>query len=176
MSLTISGWQIENPMRPPSSEFFSNEFKEFQLSRLSRLGDYSNFDVPLWIKIDANARLKEISSLQDDWDGCGAGAVDPMVMKFSGDFIDRFPISPTHIVPSANGTLLMEWVDQGGMGSLEFGIDGFSFYAAPKFGVPIYLMGHFSDLKLDDIYVALYSISSRAAPSIVEADASSGGL
>lgn len=66
----------------------------------------------LWAQWFEN--LLSIRSLQDDWDGDGADAPTPEVVDAASRFLNairrskQFPV-PNRIVPSPNGTVVIEW-------------------------------------------------------------------
>lgn len=59
------------------------------------------------------ARLDELASLTEDWDGYGARPLSPFALNVAGQVIDqllRQPLPPPTIVAVPNGSVQLEWV------------------------------------------------------------------
>lgn len=75
----------------------------------------------------AFARLAELRSLNDDWDGAGAAAPGPEVVdnaiEAARHLSSQWP-PPTRIVPDINGAVCFEWEGDGGAIEVEISEEG----------------------------------------------------
>jgi hypothetical protein len=67
-------------------------------------------------------RLSELFQLRDNWDGAGAIAPSAAIIQSVADLLEshhRTWSPPSRVVPTADGTIAIEWQDQGLHASLE---------------------------------------------------------
>lgn len=115
----------------------------------------------IWEQAARENHLTDISTLPDDWDGCGAVAVSYEAIAHSRIFLDALNINdnlPDLILPNAAGTVLFEWEELLGSAHLEIGKSTFGFYTSPKIGESIMLGGPIEVLDAKQIRDALATI------------------
>jgi len=91
----------------------------------------------------AEAKIAEIASLPEGWDGYGAIRIGKETLQNAKNAINElhsFAPSPD-ITPNTNGTISLEWESDEGYGHLEIGRTKFSFYIKPVAGQPIFADG-----------------------------------
>lgn len=68
--------------------------------------------------------LEEISSLQENWDGYGACAVDPMVIRHTFEALCKFiaaKLPPDDVTPRSPGTIALVWAHNDSEAEVEIG-------------------------------------------------------
>lgn len=84
--------------------------------------------------------LRELGTLEDDWDGYGAASINAEIISQALDafaFFCRNGFAP-EINPNPHGTISFEWTSAKGKADLEIGTRDCSFYLKPVFGEPLY--------------------------------------
>lgn len=92
---------------------------------------FSFNDESLALRISARQQLLSIATYKDDWDGYGAIRPLSECLSHALDIIDDANISTNHIsdiYPNPNGTITIEWEQNGNEIGLELGNSEFSYY------------------------------------------------
>ncbi len=121
-----------------------------------------------WYAASLKDQLRELSKLDDNWDGYGAAKIEARAVAHAQFVLPSLDISPDHLLPSVAGTILIEWENMLGRASLELGIETFSFYTSPAVGAPILLGGTMQELNVEDINYAVATIAGKAIPQSLE--------
>ena len=81
---------------------------------------------------------QEIATLPENWDGYSASAIEKMVLKNLDFLIHKLPnnlvnhLDKDHILPNANGTVSIEWVNDKNELLLEIGNNYATYYLKNK--------------------------------------------
>ena len=122
--MIISGWNFDFSSSAASAQediIVAKYIKQIPLG--------NNSDVIMAKKI-----IREISLLNDDWDGYGASSVGSEAVDTALNFSEiSFPTtSLPEIFANPNGTITFEWESSLGLANLEIGKTRYSFYIDKK--------------------------------------------
>lgn len=167
-SSSISGWGLQYPapaLEPAFAPWKLNgrndEPLRFPLQRIRQA---------IWYAASLNDQLNQLSRLADDWDGYGAAGIEAQAVTHAQFILPLLAATPDHLLPSAAGTILIEWESMLGRASLELGRDTFSFYTSPAVGDPILLGGTMQALDVEDINYAVATIAGKVVPQSLESN------
>ena len=113
--------------------------------------------VPMRVGVDvvgADRQLIDIGRLPQDWDGYGAAAVDPFIIRIAREWLgvaSQTALVLPEISPNTNGTISFEWENVYGRAHLEIGIESFSFYLAPTAGLSYHIRGDLQSCRMAEI-------------------------
>lgn len=132
-----------------------------------------------WDRAAQTNQLREIAQLRDDWDGCGAAAIEARAVAHAEwilGLLDGKGCRPDFVLPSAAGTIVLEWDAPLGGAHLELGKSTFGFYTSPMAGESIMRSGSIEVLNAEEISFALATIVSNTIAHSVESRNRSLGI
>jgi len=121
----------------------------------------------IWNEAAQAEQLREIASLEDNWDGCGASAISGAAVHNAAVALNdlaAYRLRPSCILPTPSGTVAFEWETARGSAHLEIGTSTFAFYTAPVVGESIMYSGSIEVSNAEDIAAALATIVSSTLP------------
>lgn len=126
--------------------------------------EISTYDNPTFNSLEKYIK-KELSTLEDDWDGYGACAISPKVIELTLSFLEKFKstnafidiLDEDSVIPNPNGTLSIDW-DYGGGNELFLEIgEKYSTYYFKKNGT---VVNSNNNLQLDKDFVPKEMVES----------------
>jgi hypothetical protein len=116
-------------------------------------------------RLQNEADLASIESLEENWDGEGALAVDRKVVTNARrvlSFFESKRFSPTDVYASSNGTVVFEWVSGFSRANLEVGKTRYSYYLTTP--------GEATEYAIGDVAESFDKMASDVGRRIYEFD------
>lgn len=104
--------------------------------------------MPSWQRFMQIQQLSQLEALPHGWDGDDAEQIAEGAVRGGKSFVMAFTGPASAIIPSASGTVVLEWDSPLGEAVLEIGQTRFSFYISPNHGNPIFRKGSTDALSL----------------------------
>ncbi len=117
--------------------------------------------IEVWEQAALRHQLREISELDEDWDGSGAVAVSFTAIQHAEAVLNELlprGVIPGFVMPTTAGTVAFEWESVLGTAHLEIGNSTFGFYTAPVTGDSLMHGGSIEVMDAEQIAQSLRTI------------------